>query len=239
MRRIPSTIGFVALAALLALPAHSAAQAHAPGNSQAERADAQGQNDSLLARAQSDLDNQDYEAAAEKYQGYLASHPQDAQIHFQLGYCYTALQKTDLARTEYQKATELDPKLAPAFLNLGLAELTSDPAAAADAFQHASNLMPGQERPKLLLATALAHSGKTVEAIAQYQAAEEISPNDAQLHRDFGATLLNANRLSDAEKELRSAIALDSQDPETNLMLLDAWSRKRSTMRQRLRWTSI
>lgn len=219
MRRIPSTIGFVALAALLALPAHSAAQAHAPGNSQAERADAQGQNDSLLARAQSDLDNQDYEAAAEKYQEYLASHPQDAQIHFQLGYCYTALQKTAMARTEYQKATELNPQFAPAFLNLGLTELSSDPGAAAEAFQHASDLMPGQERPKLLLATALAHSGKTDEAIAQYEAAEEISPNDSQLHRDFGAALLKANRLSEAEKELRAAAAVNPQDAEATLML--------------------
>lgn len=219
MGRVRPTIGFVALAAVLVLPAQGAAQVQASKDSQVEHAESQDQNNPLLTRAQSDLDNQDYEAAAEKYKDYLASHPQDAQIHFQLGYCYTALQKADLARTEYEKATELDPKLAPAFLNLGLTELSGDPEAAADAFQHASDLMPGQERPKLLLATALVHSGKTDEAIAQYQAAEMIDPNDAQLHRDFGATLLNANRLTDAEKELRAALTLDSQDEEANLML--------------------
>ncbi|HKV48968.1 MAG TPA: tetratricopeptide repeat protein [Candidatus Acidoferrales bacterium] len=219
MRRVGPTIGFVALAAVLALPTQAAAQVQAPGNIQAEHTEGQDQNNSLLTRAQSDLDNQDYEAAAGKYQEYLAGHPQDAQIHFQLGYCYTALQKADLARTEYQKATELNPGFAHAFLNLGLTELSSDPGAAAQAFQQASDLMPGQERPKLLLATALAHSGKTDEAIAQYQAAEAINPNDSQLHRDFGTALLNANHLTDAEKELRAALTLDSQDEETNLML--------------------
>src|SRR5580693_1279211 len=134
--------------------------------------------DSLLAKAQTDIDNQDFEAAAEKYQAYLAARPQDAQIHFQLGYAYTALQKMSEARAEYQKATELDSKLAPAFLNLGLAELNSDPSEAATALSRAVELMPDQERPKLLLATALAHSGQTDEAILQYQAAEKIDAQD-------------------------------------------------------------
>jgi tetratricopeptide (TPR) repeat protein len=220
MGRVHRRIGFLALAAALGLLANrTIAQPQAPPNAQEEHSGAEGQTDSLLVRAQSDIDTQDYAAAAEKYQAYLAKRPQDAQIHFQLGYCYTALQKPDLARSEYQRATELNPKLAPAFLNLGLTELGTDPGAAADAFQRAAELMPDQERPKLLLAAALAHSGKTDQAIAQYQAAEQINPNDSQLHRDFGVTLLNANRLADAEKELRAAVALDSQDVESNLML--------------------
>ncbi len=222
MSRVRRTIGFLTLAAVVALATCGAlaqVQAQQPENAQDNRPSTDDSLSSLLVKAQADVDNQDYEAAAEKYQDYLAKRPQDAQIHFQLGYCYTALQKTDQARIEYQKATELNPTLAPAFLNLGLTELSADPAAAAQAFQRASDLMPGQERPKLMLATALAHSGKTDQAIAQYQAAEQINPNDLQLHRDFGATLMNANRLAEAEKELHAAISLNAQDPGTNLML--------------------
>lgn len=177
--------------------------------------------DSLLTKAQGDIDNQDYAAAAEKYQDYLAQRPDNAQVHFQLGYCYTALQKNDQARVEYEKATQLDSKMAPAFLNLGLTELSSDPAAAVAPFERAAELMPEQERPKLLLATALAHSGKIDQAIVQYQAAEKIDPNDGQLHRDFGATLLAANRPADAEKELRAALAADAQDAEATRMLAE------------------
>lgn len=196
--------------------ANAFAQASGPASNRAPDDSAL---DSLLAKAQGDIDNQDYAAAAEKYQDYLAQRPEDAQVHFELGYCYTASQKNDQARAEYEKATELDPKMAPAFLNLGLAELSGDPAAAVAPFERASELMPDQERPKLLLATALAHSGKTDQAIAQYQAAERIDPNDGQLHRDFGATLLAANRPGDAEQELRAALSVDAQDRDANRML--------------------
>ena len=173
----------------------------------------------LLVKAQADVDNQDYDSAAEKYQTYLAQRPQDAQIHFQLGYCYTALQKPDQARTEYEKATELNPNLAPAFLNLGLTELSGDPASAAAAFTRAVQLMPDQERPKLLLATALAHSGKTDEAIAQFQAAENINGQDAQVHIGFGDALVHVNRLPEAEREYRAAAAIDPSDAQVHLAL--------------------
>jgi tetratricopeptide (TPR) repeat protein len=187
---------------------------------QAQPPDGGGQTpDSLLVKAQADIDNKDYEAAATKYEIYLVQRPKDAQIHFQLGYCYTALQKMDDARAQYQKATELDPKMAPAFLNLGLTELNSDPSAAVAPFERAVELMPNQERPELLLATALAHSGKTDAAIMQYQAAEKLDANDFQVHLGFGAALLAGNRASDAEQEFRAAVALDGQEAQGHLGL--------------------
>jgi tetratricopeptide (TPR) repeat protein len=175
--------------------------------------------DSLLAKAQTDIDNKDYEAAAEKYQTYLAARPQDAQIHYQLGYAYTALQKMTEARAEYQKATDLDAKLAPAFLNLGLTELSSDPAAAATALSRAAELMPDQARPKLLLAMALAHSGKTDDAIAQYQGAEKIDPQDVNIRLGLAQTLRAAKRTTDAEREFRAVVALDGQNAQGHLGL--------------------
>src|SRR5208282_5017903 len=74
----------------------------------------------LLADAQAALDANNYAVAAEKYQEYLAKQPDDAVAHFQLGYAYTALQRPADAKTEYARAVELDPKMAPAYLNLGM-----------------------------------------------------------------------------------------------------------------------
>jgi tetratricopeptide (TPR) repeat protein len=169
--------------------------------------------DELLTRAQADIDNKDYAAAAEKYQAYLAKRPDDAQIHFQLGYSYTALQKIADARAEYQKATELNPQLAPAFLNLGLTELSDDPASAAFALARAVDLMPDQERPKLLLATALAHSGRTDDAIAQYYAAEKMDANDASVHLGLAQALLDKKDAAAAETEFRAAVTINGRDP--------------------------
>jgi Flp pilus assembly protein TadD len=81
----------------------------------------------LLADAQAALDRKDYATAASDYQSYLEKKPDDAAAHFQRGYAFTAMQKVDEARAEYQKAIELNPKLAEAYLNLGLTLLDSDP----------------------------------------------------------------------------------------------------------------
>jgi tetratricopeptide (TPR) repeat protein len=211
----------MALAGEFAIAPDISAQTGAPAQNQSPSASASDDQtvDSLLVKAQADVDNKDYAAAAEKYEIYLTQRPQDAQIHFQLGYCYTALQKMDEARAEYQNATELDNQMAPAFLNLGLAELTSDPGAAVAPLRRAVELMPDEERPKVLLATALAHSGKTDEAIAQYQAAETINANDFHLHIGFGEALLHANRDKEAELEFRAAVAINASDPGGHLGL--------------------
>src|ERR1700678_3093563 len=84
----------------------------------------------LLVDAQAALDRQDYAAAATDYQSYLDKKPDDAAVHFQLGYAFTALQKLDDAKIQYQKAIDINPKMAEAYLNLGLTLLDSDPNAA-------------------------------------------------------------------------------------------------------------
>jgi tetratricopeptide (TPR) repeat protein len=175
--------------------------------------------DDMLVKAQADIDNKDYAGAAELYEAYLAKRPQDAQIHFQLGYAYTALQRNDDARAEYQKAADFDPEMSAAFLNLGLSELDKSPAAAVAPLERAVELMPDQARPELYLASALAASGQTNEAIVQYRAAEKIDANDFDTHYGLAAALEKTNQLADAEREFRAAIALKPRDPASHLNL--------------------
>src|SRR5271170_1308856 len=127
----------------------------------------------LLADAQDAVGRQDYPAAAKDYQDYLEKKPDDAAVHFNLGFAYTALQRPADAKTEYEKAIALDPKMGPAYLNLGVTELASDPAAAVEPLQRAADLMPDQARPKFLLGAALERSGKLPAAIEQYEAASK------------------------------------------------------------------
>ena len=174
---------------------------------------------SLLQRAQADLDNNDYSAAAEKYRNYLTSHPDDAQIHFQLGYCNTALGQADAARAEYEKATQLDPTLAPAFLNLGLTLIGQGSAQAVAPLQRAAELMPDDPKPQILLATALSLAGRMDEALAKFAALAQNDANDGMLHREYGSALLRANRYSEAEKELHSALEIDPDDAAIRLQL--------------------
>jgi len=99
----------------------------------------------LLEAAQQAIDKQDYASAAQNYQDYLAKKSDDATVHYDLGYAYTALHKPAEAKSEYEKAIALNPKLAPAYQNLGITLLATDPADAVAALQKAAELLPGDQ----------------------------------------------------------------------------------------------
>ncbi len=173
----------------------------------------------LLNAAQTAVQQRDFEAAAKNYEQYLAKKPDDATVHFDLGYVYTALARTDDAEAQYRKAIALDQKMGAAYLNLGLTLLQSNPADAVDPLQHAADLLPDQARPKFLLGVALERTGKRNDAITQYQAAEKLDAKDFNTHLALALALLRAKRLSDAEPEFRAALALQPDSDEAHLGL--------------------
>ncbi len=162
----------------------------------------------LLTAAQDAASRQDYATAAAKYQEFLAQKPDDATVHYNLGYVYSAMQRPADAKDEYEKAISLDPKMAPAYQNLGLTLIPSDPAAAIEPLQHAAELEPGNARTKWLLGTALEAAGKLPAAIEQYEAARKLDDKDADIRNSLGFALLRAGRTSEAETALREALAL-------------------------------
>jgi Flp pilus assembly protein TadD len=162
----------------------------------------------LQAQAQAAMDRKDYEAAVTAYQEYLSKKPDDATVHYDLGYAYTAMQKSAEAKTEYEKAISLDPKMAAAYQNLGLTLLTSDPAAAVAPLQKAAELLPENARAKWLLGTALEKNGKLDLAIDQYEAAKKLDDKDPDIRTSLGGALLRAGRPGEAESAFREAISL-------------------------------
>jgi tetratricopeptide (TPR) repeat protein len=170
----------------------------------------------LLTQAQA-MDRKDYQAAVESYQEFLAKKPDDATVHYDLGYAYTALQKPADAKAEYEKAISLDPKMASAYQNLGLTLLTTDPAAAVAPLQKASELLPEDAHTKFLLGSALELSGKLAPAIEEYRAAEKKGDNDFDLHFSLGRALLSSNQAPAAELEFRAALALKSDSAAAHL----------------------
>ncbi|HXJ18150.1 MAG TPA: tetratricopeptide repeat protein [Candidatus Polarisedimenticolia bacterium] len=173
----------------------------------------------LLAAAQEAVDQKDYATAAQKYQDYLAKKPNDAIVHYDLGYAYTAMQRPADAKAEYEKAISLDSKMAPAYLNLGLTLLASDPGAAVEPLQHAVELMPEEGRPLFLLGAALERSGKLGAAIERYEAAEKLDHRDFDIHFSLGRALLNAQRAPEAERAFRSALVSRPEASEARLGL--------------------
>src|SRR5271170_2402765 len=162
----------------------------------------------LLAAAQDAVNKQDYASAAQDYQAYLAKKPDDAVVHYDLGYAYTALQKPVDAKSEYEKAIALDPKMAAAYQNLGVTLIPTNPAAAIEPLQHAAELMPEDARTKWLLGIALEATKKDALAIEQYQAAVKLDAKNAEFRNSLGFALLRIGRAGDAESAFREALTL-------------------------------
>src|SRR5271155_1867121 len=162
----------------------------------------------LLTAAQDAVSKNDYASAAKDYQAYLAKKPDDAVVHYDLGYAYTALQKPADAKSEYEKAIALDPKMAPAYQNLGVTLIPTDPAAAIAPLQRAAELVPEDARTKWLLGIALEATKKDASAIEQYQAAERLDPKNVEIRNSLGFALLKTGQASGAEAAFRQALSL-------------------------------
>jgi tetratricopeptide (TPR) repeat protein len=161
----------------------------------------------LLAQAQDALDRKDFAAAILLLEKIAAAKPAEAMPHFELGFAYSGLNKNPEAIAEYRRAISLDPKLAPAHLNLGISLLDSDAAAAAESFRRAVDLLPGQSRPVYLLGEALERSGKRSEAIEQYRAAATLAPKADVILFALARALLADGQNSAAETGFRQLLS--------------------------------
>ena len=178
---------------------------------------------SLLVSGQSHMDKREYVAAAADFRQYLAKKPDDAAIHFQLGYAYTALKEPADAAREYAKAAELNPKMAEAQLNLGLTLLETDPRAAAAPLRRAVELMPNQARPEFLLGWALERSGQTADAITEYRAAEKLDGKNFDIHLSLARELLASNQPVDAQVEFQAALGIKPDTSAAQLGLAQCY----------------
>jgi len=113
----------------------------------------------------------------------------------------------DSAVTEFQKAIDLDPKLAVAFVDLGEVFIEKrEYAAAISPLKHALELNPNIEGAHQLLGYALLAQGYPAEAIPHLEKAHD--------EDTLGIALLEAGRLQEALAVLQKAVARNPNDPD-------------------------
>lgn len=172
----------------------------------------------LLVQAKAAADKNDYVTAATDYEKYLAQKPDDATAHFDLGYVYTAQKEKDKAIAEYRKAIALDPKMAQAYLNLGISLLDDDAKAAIAPLQKATELNYDYAQGHYLLGTAEERAGQP-NAVKEYTIAVKLDPNDYSEHIALARAELERGNASAAEPEFREALKLKTNDAESELGL--------------------
>jgi Flp pilus assembly protein TadD len=169
----------------------------------------------LLDEAQRDIDANNFDAAVAPLQKFIAEKPEVAFAHFQLGYTYTALKRSDEARAEYGRAIALDPKMPEAYLNLGILLLDKQEYAAAVApLSKAVELLPAQSRPRSLLAVAQERSGDGEGAARSFEGVLHLDPNDVTANDYLGELDLRRNKPAEAEMRFRHALEIRQDVPE-------------------------
>jgi Flp pilus assembly protein TadD len=168
----------------------------------------------LLDEAQAAFDKNDYNAAIPPLQKFIAEQPDVAFAHFQLGYAFTALTRTDEARAEYEKAVTLNPQMPEAQLNLGILLLETDASAAVAPLTKAVELLPSQSRPRYLLGLAQQRSGNLKSAAESFEGASRLDPKDCATLIELGRIYAKTDRPADAEGKFRAALGIEAKSPE-------------------------
>ena len=174
----------------------------------------------LLDEAQGDIDANNFEAAIAPLQKFVAEKPDLAFAHFQLGYVYTALKRSDEARAEYERAIALDAKMPEAYVNLGVLLLDrQEYAAAVTPLNKAVELLPAQSRPRSLLAVAQDRSGDKEGAARSFEGVLHLEPNDLTANHYLGDVDLRRGKFAEAEARFRHALQIQPDAPELLLGL--------------------
>ena len=206
----------VVLLSLVMAPAASCLQAQQPAAKAPQTGSQKVRNplNDLLDEAQAALDKNNFEAAIPPLQKFIAEKPDVAFAHFQLAYAYTALNRPEDAQAEYTKCVSLDPKMAEAYLNLGMLLLDKNPAQAVAPLSKAVELLPSQSRPRNLLGLAQQRSSDLKGAAESFEGANRLDPKDIDSLNHLGQVYLQMDRPAEAEKKFRAALNLDPRSRE-------------------------
>jgi tetratricopeptide (TPR) repeat protein len=122
------------------------------------------------------------------------------------GAAYLTAGNVDRTIAHSLEALELDPDLASAHYNLGLAlHRKGDREQALTAFRQVARIRPDDAQARHNLATMLDESGRTAGAIVEYQAALALRPDLARTRYNLALALHAAGRFTEAQASLDAA----------------------------------
>jgi tetratricopeptide (TPR) repeat protein len=156
---------------------------------------------------------------SEEGTGYLraavALRPGASAAHVNLGASLQQVKRDyDAAIACYERALALDPRLALARSNLGIAWWeTGSPDKAIAHLRKALDLDPRLPRARYILGLALNARGKVDEAIACFERAIQIDPDYAEVHCQLGGALREKGRFAESLRAYRRGHELGSRRP--------------------------
>jgi tetratricopeptide (TPR) repeat protein len=184
----------------------------------------------LLTQAETAIEKKDYASAEPLLKKVTAKDPTNYLAWFDLGFVYSALDRTDDSIVAYRKSVAAKPDVFESNLNLGLMLAKTGQPDAEQFLRTATKLKPsahieeGQARAWLSLAKVVEKT-KPDEAIEAYHQASTLQPKDPEPHLSAGELLEKQERLTDAEPEYKQALALDPSSADALAGLANIYMR--------------
>jgi len=153
-----------------------------------------------------------YGDAAAAYQRFLELQPNNSKARVSLGVVYEELGKTDLAEEEYKKADAIDANPDAGF---SLAKLYFGQSKLEPALEYVAKSLAKNSRSVVALnlqGVILNQMGKYAEALASFQNAVQVAPNDISLSVNLGIAYINNKEFARA-RELFEKILPKVEDP--------------------------
>jgi tetratricopeptide (TPR) repeat protein len=173
----------------------------------------------LLQQADHALQEQDYVAAAQALEAYLAQKPEDYRAEFNLAYAYSLAGRRAEAIGRYKSVLAREPELTPAHLNLGILLLQDGhPDEGEGHLRAVLKQQPDSLNANFYLAKALVSLKRLPEAGEAFERTLQLKPDDARAHLGYAQVLQESNPAS-AEEHLRRAIQIDPSLEEARLNL--------------------
>ena len=156
-----------------------------------------------------------YQTAKRLEQHQTAKHlaEDNAKIANNLGFAYSKIGQLDKAVAEYERAVQIEPKLAAAHVNLAAALIKQ--GRFDEAISHceiALDIDPNNAMAHNNLGAALQAQGKLVAAVSYYEKAVELRPDYAEAQRNLAATMRQVQETPAAIVRWREWIDLRPKD---------------------------
>ncbi|WP_260736166.1 tetratricopeptide repeat protein [Tunturiibacter lichenicola] len=157
--------------------------------------------------------------AITKMKAALATEPQSAELHDELGSLYAQQKNWTPAQSEFATAVRLNSSLAVAHLHLGLAMEAQGEKDGLTELARASQLAPQDEVIAIEYGKALAASGQDEQAITLLKHVLEVDPESTAATYQLALALQRSNNVQEAISLLKKVVAAEpnNADAMTNL----------------------
>ncbi|HEY6129322.1 MAG TPA: tetratricopeptide repeat protein [Candidatus Acidoferrum sp.] len=187
---------------------------------------APGEEEYLLNLTRELMELNRYPEAVTAVQSGLATNPRSYALHLRLGAAYLAAGRYVEAESVFRDLVAAGDPLPTGYIGLAQVLLRTGRA------EEASVVLADAEKKlghNFLISyfhgLALARAAKPAEALAAFQEAVQLNPNNAEAHLNVGKSQLTFGHVSEAIAELQEALRLAPANPQAKRLLSQAYRR--------------